>query len=234
MDQSVGKQSTVNARLSGETKGKGSKGGPFRARKRRDTNYDEKKELVLRTAAKLFRDKGYDSASINDLADILEVTKPTLYYYVQSKENLQLEILKRAQDEILAFLKEAEAMDASGYEKLRFAMIRYALVMISDHGACLARLPWRLFSRESHREVLDRIDEADRILYRIIREGERDGTLNVPDRIVVYHAMFGSLNWMAYWTKGDGRIPPEKLAELQTDILLEGIRGKKRPTPKRR
>jgi AcrR family transcriptional regulator len=202
--------------------------GPFRARKRRDNNFDEKREAVMQAAAKLFRERGYDAASLNDLADMLRITKPTLYYYVASKENLLLEILKRAQDEIIGFLKEADASDRTGIEKLRTVMIQYAMVMISDHGACLARLPWRMFSRDNHREVLDRITEADRILYRIIRLGEKDGTLAVPDRVVAYHAIFGSLNWMAYWTRDDGRIPAEELAEIQVDMLLNGIRGKNR------
>jgi AcrR family transcriptional regulator len=188
----------------------------------------------MQAAAKLFREKGYEAASLNDLAGMLQITKPTLYYYVHSKENLQLEILKRAQDEILEFLKKADASDAKGIDKLRTVMIQYALVMISDHGACLARLPWRMFSRENHREVLDRIDEADRILYRIIRLGEKDGTIQVPDRIVAYHAIFGSLNWMAYWTKDDGRLTSQKLAEMQVDMLLNGIRGKRKRAPARR
>ena len=59
-------------------------------RSRRDTQFPEKREALLNAAAKLFREKGYEGASLNDLADMLHITKPTLYYYVKSKDQLVL------------------------------------------------------------------------------------------------------------------------------------------------
>jgi len=201
-----------------------------KVRRRRNSQFPEKKEAVLQAAAALFRDRGYDAASLNDLADILNITKPTVYYYVHSKQQLLLDILKRAQDQILGHLEEVERSNATAYEKLRTFMIHYALIMISDYGACLARFPWRTFDARSRADIQARIDEADEMLYRIIAAGEKDKTLSVPDRVVVYHALFGSLNWMAYWTKSSGRHPPQKLAEMQVDVLLSGIRGAAAPT----
>jgi AcrR family transcriptional regulator len=202
-------------------------------RRKRDTRFPIKREAVLNAAAVLFRERGYEGTSLNDLADILNITKPTVYYYIQSKEQLLLDILNRAQDHILDFLKAAEVSPMTGYEKLRFVMIRYALIMISDEGACIARVPTRVIEPESRANVEARIREADEIIYRILACGEQDGTLRVIDPLVVNHALFGSLNWMAYWTRPQGRLSPEQLAETQVDILLDGVRGPAAPGPKR-
>ena len=194
-------------------------------RKRRDTQFAQKREAVLKVAAKLFREKGYERASLNDLADILQITKPTVYYYVHSKEQLLLDILRAAQHEILTSFRAADASQATGYEKLRRIMIDYALVMISDHGACMASIPFRAFEEPAARtEVAERIQEADRLIYRILERGKRDGTLKFGNRAVALHALFGSLNWMAYWAKAEGYLKPQRLAETQVDLLLEGVR----------
>ncbi|MBK8132024.1 MAG: helix-turn-helix transcriptional regulator [Gammaproteobacteria bacterium] len=44
-----------------------------------------KRSAILRTAGRLFNQKGFRETSLNDLADELQVTKPTLYYYVENK-----------------------------------------------------------------------------------------------------------------------------------------------------
>jgi AcrR family transcriptional regulator len=195
-------------------------------RKKRDNRFPEKRDAVLKAAAALFRERGYDRASLNDLADILKITKPTIYYYVHSKEQLLLDILRGAQDQILASLNEAVKSPATGYEKLRKVMVDYALIMISDHGACMARIPSRAFEEPAARaEVEDRIEEADRLIYQILDEGQKDGTLRFSDRTVALQTLYGSLNWAAYWTKPSGRLKPHQLAEAQVEILLNGVCG---------
>lgn len=200
-------------------------------RRKRDTRFPLKREAVLNAAAALFRERGYEGTSLNDLADMLNITKPTVYYYIQSKEQLLLDILNRAQDHILGFLKAAEISPMTAYEKLRTVMIEYALLMISDEGACIARVPTRVMEAASRANVEARIKEADEIIYRILASGEQDGTLRVNDPLVVNHALFGSLNWMAYWTRPKGRLTPETLAEMQVDVLLDGVRGPAAPKP---
>src|SRR5215472_6749924 len=58
---------------------------PWRARRR---DREVKREAVIRTAARAFNRKGYLNTSLNDIATALEVTKPTVYYYVTNKEHL--------------------------------------------------------------------------------------------------------------------------------------------------
>lgn len=202
------------------------------APRKRDGQFAEKREAVLRSAAKLFRERGYEGASLNDLADVLNITKPTIYYYVQSKEQLLLDILREAQEEILGFMKAADESPLNGYGKLRRIMIDYAQIIVSDYGATLARIWMRAIEQPGRTEVEKRVREADAIIHKILQEGVRDGSLKISDPTVVLHTLFGSLNWMAYWAKPNRRLTPRELAEAQTDILLEGIRGETAAAPK--
>src|SRR5688500_7135341 len=55
-----------------------------------------KRLAILRTAAQLFNERGFYATSLNDLATLLNVTKPSLYYYVKSKDDILLQILHHA------------------------------------------------------------------------------------------------------------------------------------------
>jgi AcrR family transcriptional regulator len=57
--------------------------------RRRDPS--TKREAVLQTAAQLFLEKSYSRTSLNDVAERLSITKPALYHYFRSKEEILLE-----------------------------------------------------------------------------------------------------------------------------------------------
>src|ERR1700743_1615416 len=66
----------------------------------REESHRARRHLIIRTAAKLFAEKGYENASIDEVADILEVSKPTIYYYLKNKETLLVEIVLLAIEQL--------------------------------------------------------------------------------------------------------------------------------------
>ena len=63
---------------------------PFESRRRAR---DEKREAVLRTAVQLFLEQGYHGTTLNDVAERLNITKPALYNYFRSKDEILLRML---------------------------------------------------------------------------------------------------------------------------------------------
>src|SRR3546814_3371720 len=61
---------------------------------------EAKREAVLQTAARAFAENGYHRTSLEEIAARLGVSKPTIYYYAQNKDDLVAAIAARALDEI--------------------------------------------------------------------------------------------------------------------------------------
>lgn len=194
--------------------------------RKRDSQYPAKREAVLKAAAALFRERGYDGTSLNELAEILNITKPTVYYYVQSKDDLILQIKWAAQDEVLAFMREGIAGPGKASDRLRAILMSYALFMTTDYGVCLALVPPRSMEPDSRGKIYARVEEANQIIYRLLQAGRKDGSLVFADPVVAAHTLFGSLNWMGSWYKADGRIGAREICEMQVDLLLEGVRAR--------
>src|SRR6516165_9041686 len=63
----------------------------------RDTTIDSRQE-ILRTAARLFQQQGYDATSMNDVAAALKLSKGGLYHHFQSKDEILFHIMSHALD----------------------------------------------------------------------------------------------------------------------------------------
>src|SRR3984893_16023697 len=75
---------------------------PWRVGRERLRDRAVKREAVVRAAAREFNRKGYHNTSLDDIAARLEVTKPTVYYYVTSKEQLLLPCFVAGGEQTLA------------------------------------------------------------------------------------------------------------------------------------
>lgn len=102
-----------------------------------------KRDALLVTAARLFKQQGFASASLDQMAAQLGITKPTLYYYVRSKSEL-------VQACALAGFQQAiegvrEALQSAGEAGLEAALKAYARVLSTDFGWCMVRIDeWEL------------------------------------------------------------------------------------------
>jgi len=193
------------------------------ARRRNGSQFDEKRLALLGTAAALFRVRGYAEVSLNDVADVLKITKPTLYYYVGSKDQLLYEIVTRGQEDILRSMEAIDRGPGTGAEKLRNLLLQYIKVIASDFGACMLLMRPRDLKAKFRVQIDARVKAANEYIYRVFACGEKDGTLHIPDREVTLRVLFGSLNWIGRWYDPDGRIGPDEHANMHVDILLNGI-----------
>jgi AcrR family transcriptional regulator len=201
-----------------------------RTPRKRASQFPMKREAVLSAAASLIGRSGYNGMSLSDLASALNVTKPTLYHYVGSKEELFSEIVARSQRMTIDFMKSVVDQETTGFEKLRQIMLGYAEIVNSDFGTCLIFANSAELGAKTRAEIRQRAREANALILQVLAEGKRDGTLVVDDPTLVLQTLFGALNWSPSWFKPNGRLSLKAVAERQVDILLNGVRGPKAKT----
>jgi len=198
---------------------------PWPARtKRRSADFDGKRIAIMDAATRLFRDHGYKGASLNELARLLNVTKPTIYYYFSSKDEILRSIKHHTQDEEIRMLVEVRATDLRGIDKLTEAMRRYVHILASDYGRVVVLIHDRVLTKKSQVAIRDRTAVIDNHLFAIYDQAIAEGDLRRIERHVLHYTLFGALNWTPNWYDPEGRIPPEKLADLQVTMLVDGVR----------
>src|ERR1700744_887229 len=112
---------------------------PWRASRERVREREVKRDAVIRAAAHAFNRKGYHNTSLDDIAAALEVTKPTVYYYVSNKEQLLFECFLAGVEQIRAAFREVKSRDLTARERLNAVLHHYAQAVASEFGWCMVR-----------------------------------------------------------------------------------------------
>lgn len=183
-----------------------------------------KRLAILRKAAQLFNERGFYATSLNDLAAVLNVTKPSLYYYVRNKDDILLQILHHAMGQIDPMIVRAQSTGTDGLDKLRIFIENYVLLIAGDFGRCLVlsgTTPLEQASREEVAPSFRRIDSAVRAM---VAEGVRDGSIAPCDPKLAAFSLFGSLHWITSWYKPEGALSPEEIAQQLFALFSNGVR----------
>src|SRR3954471_15358906 len=80
---------------------------------------ETKREAVLLAAARAFNERGFHNTALEDVAADLKVTKPTIYYYGESKEALLAACYRRALDTLDEVTRQSEGEAADARTRLR-------------------------------------------------------------------------------------------------------------------
>jgi AcrR family transcriptional regulator len=101
------------------------KGAPSRISQRRlaaraegGADYNARRRELIRTAADVFRAKGYSGSTLHDIADALGTDRASLYYYVASKEELFQACISEAVTANIARASEIAAAGLTSRERL--------------------------------------------------------------------------------------------------------------------
>ena len=191
---------------------------------------------ICRTAAQIFRDRGYDATSVSDIARALGITKAGLYHYFESKEALLLEIttygLDRVRDEVIVPARAVHDPEA----RLRQLVIRHARIATQGRGA-IAQLvdEVRALPPPARKRVEERMRAYVDLVQDTLVELRSAGRLRHVDPTVATFSLIGTILWLPRWFRQNGRLSQEQVANEIANIALGGLlRARKRAVRPRR
>ncbi len=196
---------------------------PFETRRR---DRDAKRDAVLRTAVQLFLEQGYHRATLNEVAERLNITKPALYNYFRGKDAILFECWAMGQEAVFGRIAEIDGAGGTGLVRLRKLVRAYATLMTTDYGRSLVRFDVRDLSERHGAIVRTAKRRIDTVFRRYVAEGVADGSILPCDGKLTAFAIAGSLNWIGHWYQPDGELSPAEIAESFTERLTKGLAAK--------
>lgn len=196
---------------------------PWRKAGERTREREIKREAVLRTAAQLFNEKGFHAVSLDEVAERLNVTKPTLYYYVKNKDEILAECVRSGLELMQEAIARSDEAGGTAIDKLMVAMRKYAEIVTMDFGKCLIRVGEDPLPPESRREVRRLKAEIDREFRHLIELGIAEGSLRDVDPKLAAFTLAGALSWIGRWYRADGELSPDQIAEQCIGVLMGGL-----------
>ncbi|HJP89906.1 MAG TPA: TetR/AcrR family transcriptional regulator [Candidatus Limnocylindrales bacterium] len=185
-----------------------------------------RRQAIEDVASDLFREHGYAGTSIRDIARALSVQGASLYAHVTSKEDVLWAIVDRA---ATRFERAADAAESNaqitdpGDPVEALAALVRAHVEVVTHDVDEASVfvtEWRALGPELRRQILDRRDAYETRFRRRIEDGIAVGAFAMTDPAVATITLLSALNGIAIWYDPAGRLPADRIADHEVDLML--------------
>jgi AcrR family transcriptional regulator len=205
------------------------------------SRYDQKLELILRTAARIFAEKSYHATSMRDISRATGVSLAGLYHYCKSKEELLFLIQDHCFGRVLERLEQRTREIEDPFEQLRIFIDNH----LSFFAANVAEMKVLSHEAESlagelHEQVATRKRQYKRIVRKILSDvrqtavrgsesraprtnGHRGRTSKRVDLTVATYALFGMMNWIYNWYDPRGKLSVNQLVDNITRLFLAGF-----------
>jgi AcrR family transcriptional regulator len=188
-----------------------------------ESRFQLQRDRVLKAAAHCFNQKGYRGTSLKDVANMLGLTDPALYYYVRSKEELVYLCYVRAADLGREAMQSAIAEGQDGFDKVLLYLRNHVDFMVGERGpiAIMSEIP--SLKIEHRHEVLELSRKHGAAFEALIEEGIADGSIAPCDVRMTGNAIMGAINWIPKWYHGDA-VVASQVVEAFPKILSSGLR----------
>lgn len=182
------------------------------------------REDILEAAAQVFREKGFHGASMNDIADAVNLQKASLYHHVSSKQEILLEILVRALQMLLDRISPITTETIPTDEKLR-RMIHEYMQILAENGdlATVLLFEHRALERRQRARHVPSRDRFELLWRDVLAEGVEKRVFKCDDIALTVRAMLGLMNWTITWYRPDGEKNIEQIADDYSNLLLNGL-----------
>jgi len=187
-----------------------------------------KRRRILEEARELFFEQGYESTTLDAIAESLNVTKPFLYSYFRNKSEILNAICEIGITESMSAQEEVLAMpQLSPSEKLRLVVERVTSIVIRDQKYVV------VYNREEknleagkQKHLVDLRKAFDQRLARLLEEGNASGEFAVDHPRMLSVSISGMLTWIATWYR-------PRASYTATDVVMHMIQTVERMVGKK-
>lgn len=186
---------------------------------------DERVRRIVATAAEVLGERGYEGTNLEDVAERLDVTKGSLYYYFAGKDELATAAVETLGNDWTARLEE---MPSSGTpaERLRALLREHIAIAVREYPAALRLFlvpdSWPDALRARIRELRRRHDQVFR---RVVREGVTAGEFAVVSEDATLQAMHAAMSQAPLWCSHLSGAAQERAMDDLADTLMKLVRA---------
>ncbi|MBL8130356.1 MAG: TetR family transcriptional regulator [Anaerolineae bacterium] len=212
---------------------------------RKPADQSVNREEIITAAADVLSRRGYETATMKDIAAAVNLTAASLYHHFRNKDALLLAVLEMGLEFTINRIQPITCQRGLSAEERLRAMIREHIVGVADnpavgaamvfeiHALSNAKPPTRRAKPEdlqafeaflTQRDAFFRRRDAFEHLFRaVVQEGVRSGEFHPVDVPIFVKALLGANNWVGVWYRPDGRLSGEAIATEITSYFLPAL-----------
>ena len=193
---------------------------------RQGTATQERWDEILQAAAEEFYERGFRGARLKDIAERAGLLTGSLYYYIDSKEDLLFGLVESTHRLGLATtVEDAETRVSDAPTRLRRFLGRQLTLMHdleASVGAVQRDLP--LLAPEQRAKILEMRQHLHDFMRGILEQGIAEGHFDPrTDLGAATNSIFGMLSRTPEWAARDGRLSWAEIGDWYSRLVIRGL-----------
>jgi AcrR family transcriptional regulator len=184
-----------------------------------------RKDVIVRKAATLFREKGYKAASMRDLAEAVGVEAASLYNHIKSKSELLHELVFSVANKFVLKMDEIESENISSLEKMEKLLRFHITEMINNYEEVyVSDREWKHLSDPYLSNYQNQRRVYRKRIAAIIEEGIRNKEIKTIDAPTVVLIFLHAVSGIESWHRSTKKITANELEQNMVTILIDGLK----------
>jgi len=186
-----------------------------------------RKTIILREAARLFREKGYSGTNLRELAKSSGIQGGSIYHHFSSKQEILYQIMEYTMTILINKIGELIGSEPDPFERLRKAIrfhIEYHTSNVNETYVTDAEL--RSLTPDNYKKIVVLRNKYEHIYIQIIKDGIRAEKMKIDDVKLVSKALLQMLTGVSYWFDPNGSLRINEIANKYIKLFFWGIAGK--------
>lgn len=170
--------------------------------------------VVLNTAARLFRRKGYLQTTVRDIGRETGILPGSIFHHYRSKDEILRTVMEESIVLNLERLRRALEMRPGLKDRLRTLISTELYAMNGETGEAWSVMvdEWRNLSDEGKATILKLREEYESIWLEVLQEAHKEGIVSM-EPVVLRRLLAGCLHWTPTWFRHDRGLTLEDLAD---------------------
>lgn len=179
-----------------------------------------RREQIIKTAAKLFRERGFERTTVRDLADAVDMHSGSLFFHFRDKEEILQAVLENGMKRAITILDRSLANAHTPNQKLAAICHGHLKAILEEERDTFTVIlrDWHILSPRSRNKIIALRDKYEGRVGQVLNEIGESGFVQRDTRLLRLF-LLGALNWTVQWYRADGDLTVDQLAEEFLSII---------------
>lgn len=185
---------------------------------------DNKSAQIYTAAIQIFSEKGFQRASMDEIATASGVAKGTLYYYFKSKNDLFIKLVEKGITELNDLIISKIRKVSSPQEKISVLIEYHVRYLWDNENFCKILLTEVWGNEKRHQHFRHSLGKYIKVIESVLEEGKKQGVFDYEDRETAAAGVFGSISIASlYWLLRGEAFPPATVVSTMTKLITCGL-----------
>ncbi|HCT40581.1 MAG: TetR/AcrR family transcriptional regulator [Moraxellaceae bacterium] len=183
------------------------------------------RDFVLSSAARLFREQGYDRTTVKEIAEACNMLPGSLHYRYQAKEDILVDLMRLGLEQASIAVTQAVAGATEPAEQLRRGINAHLQLLVSGSDMVYVLLfEWRSLRGEARREMIKLRDRYESLWAAMLKLLAEQGVIRKDMDLELLRLIgLGALNWVATWFREEGRYSLEDIGDFVWRMIRSAV-----------